>query len=306
MSKAKKPGEPGSGRNSTSLPYTDERKQTHAFASMRRTVRTGATSEMLTNYEIMERKQFESGLAGNSVSQRDYLRRAEVAAEARREDVATRCFIWSRIKAQNQRVIDQALASGAPVPKVLPHPDDVVIDWEDGPRLLGPVDEIGWQLSKRTADLRDLLYVQQAMEDAEDGVPMRYRPRHGGALMFAIFLNRMIAPSFRLSDSAELWRVYELKRVPKRQLLLDCRKAWREFGAGAVRGQRFGTAEALLPMLRSLMDAAKAFCHLRDDPLGYEDAIQSSAIAIADFISSARAKRHGAMRSTIGKRGSAE
>ena len=76
MTKAKKPGGAGSGRNRTPLPYTDQRKQTHAFANQRRTVRTGATSEKLTNYEIMERKQFESGLAGNSVSQRDYLRRA--------------------------------------------------------------------------------------------------------------------------------------------------------------------------------------------------------------------------------------
>jgi hypothetical protein len=305
MSKAKKPGGAGSGRNSTSLPFTDQRKQTHAFANKRRTVRTGATSEKLTNYEIMERKQFESGLAGNSVSQRDYLRRAEVAEEARREDVATRCLIWSQIKAQNQRAIDQARASGAPIPRVLPHPDDVIIDWEDGPRFLGPIDETDWPLYKQTADLRDLLYVQQAMEDAEDGVPMRDRPRHGGALMLAIFLNRMMAPSLRLSESAELWRVYELKRIPKRQLLLDCRKAWRKFGAPAARGGRFGTAETLLPMLRALVDATKAFRPVEDDPLGYEEAIQSAAIAVADFMNSARAKRRGAGNVSAEKKGSA-
>lgn len=70
MSKSTKPGAGSAGRNNTHLPYTDQRRQTHEFASMRRAVRTGGAAEKLTNYQIMERKQFESGIAGNSVSQR--------------------------------------------------------------------------------------------------------------------------------------------------------------------------------------------------------------------------------------------
>jgi hypothetical protein len=291
MARSKKSGIAGSGRNNTPLPYTEQQRKTHEFASMRRTVKTGATTEKLTNYQIMERKQFESGLSGNSVSQRDYLRRVELAEEARREDVQARCLMWGHIKAKSQQAIDQARASGAPIPRVLPHPDDVIIDWESGPRFLGPIDEDEWKLFKQTLDLRDLLYLQQAMEDALDHVPTRNRPSQGGALVLAMFLNQMMAPSLRLSESEEFWRVYELRALPKRQLLLDCRKAWRRFGATAARGQRFGTAETIFPMLRALMGAIKAHKVIEDDPLGFEEAIQTATTATGAFINSALARQ---------------
>jgi hypothetical protein len=252
----------------------------------------------------MERKQFESGLSGNSVSQRDYLRRVELAEEARRQDVAARCLAWSQIKVQNQRAIDQARASGAPIPRVLPHPDDVIIDWETGPRFLGPIDEDDWKRRKQTADLRDALYMQQAMEDAVDRVPMRDRPRQGGALLMAIFLNQTMAPSLRISESVEFWQLYKLQRLPKRQLLLECRKAWRKFGAPAARGARFGSAETLLPMLSAFIEAAKATLNAKDDPLRFEEAVQSATTAAADFIASARSRQSDATKSTAGRKGS--
>lgn len=134
----------------------------------------------------MERKQFESGIAGNSVSQRDYLRRVEQAEEARRKDVEAQCLCWSRVKAEIQRTIDHASALNTPIPPVLPHSDDFIIDWENGVRFLWPIDEIEWKLCRQTIELRDMLYIQQAMADAMDSVPMRDRPSQGGALMLAM------------------------------------------------------------------------------------------------------------------------
>ncbi|MFN0115602.1 MAG: hypothetical protein ACKVPY_13090 [Paracoccaceae bacterium] len=58
MAGTKKPGNAGSRPDTPPLPYTEERKQTHAFAREQRTVKTGGSTEKRTNYEIMLVKQF--------------------------------------------------------------------------------------------------------------------------------------------------------------------------------------------------------------------------------------------------------
>ncbi len=292
MSKSRKPGAAGAGRNRTSLLYTEQRKRTYEFAATRRKVRIGDSTKSMTSFEIMELKQYELGVAGNSIAQRDYLLRAELAEEARRAHVEADCLYWSAMKARNQRAIDQARAAGTPLPRVLPHPDDVVIDWENGPKFLGPRVEQEYASYKQAADLRDLLYLQQAMEDALDGVPMRHRPRQDGALIQAMVLNQMMAPSLKLSEDQEFHRICHLKYLPQRQLLKDCRIAWRKFGAVAPRGRRYGTLEALGPMLRTLAGVIKAHQAVEDDPLCYEEAIQTAAEAAGAFIASARAKEN--------------
>ncbi|MFN0115601.1 MAG: hypothetical protein ACKVPY_13085 [Paracoccaceae bacterium] len=145
--------------------------------------------------------------------------------------VEAECHFWSEVKAHQQRVLDQARAAGAPAPKVIPHPNDIKIDWETGPQFLGPLSEPEWQFCKKIADFRDCLYLKQAMEDALDGVPMRDRPRLGGARMHALILNQLMPPSFRQSRDDDFNRIWVLMGRPQRQLLLDCRTAWREFGA---------------------------------------------------------------------------
>jgi hypothetical protein len=151
MARPRKPGNADSAGGNTSLPYTEQQKKIHAFANVRRTVRTGGTTEKLSNYEIMMRKQFESGICGNSVSQRDYLRRVELAEEARRIHIEMECAAWERINAHQQGIYDQARTSKATIPPVLPHPDDVVIDWDNGVRILGPMTEVQWKLSGNLA-----------------------------------------------------------------------------------------------------------------------------------------------------------
>jgi hypothetical protein len=138
MSKSRKPGAADAGRSRTPLLYTEQRKRNYQFATTRRKVRIGDTTKSMTNGEIMELKQYELGVAGNSIAQRDFLHRAVLAEEARRAHVEADHIYWSAVKTRNQRAIDQARAAGTSLPRNLPHPDDVVIDWENGPSSLGP------------------------------------------------------------------------------------------------------------------------------------------------------------------------
>jgi len=288
MARSKKPGTAGTGRNDTAPPYTDQKKKTYEFASTRRPAKIGGVIEKLTNREIMERSQFQSGMAGNSVAQRDYLRRADEAEEARREHIDAQCTFWSQVKAKHQRVIDEARAAKQPIPRVLPHPDDITIDWENGVRIPGPIDEDEWKRFNETVLMRDALYVQQAMEDAVNGVSMRDRPTLGAPGLLALVLNQTLPPSFRQSESD--WGVWvdRLTRHSQRDLLRQSGAAWKAaVGARVSRGKQFGTREKLEPMLYATRDMMDAYKTREDDPQGYDEAIDATARAMMEFARSA-------------------
>ena len=122
------------------MPFTDMMKQTHDFITSRRRIRTSAGTEVVLNYEIMQRKQFESGVAGNSVSQRDFIDRGERAERALVEHVKQQCALWTHIKEQQQKILCDMQASGSTDPGPLPHPDDILIDPRKGVQILGPMD----------------------------------------------------------------------------------------------------------------------------------------------------------------------
>jgi hypothetical protein len=285
MARSRKPARTATA--TPDLPYSDLQKQTHDYAMTRRRVRTGEGTELLSNFEIMQRKQFESGVAGNSVSQRDFLRRAELAEHARLAVVEEECRTWSVIRATHQKTLAQARDAGLPLPRVLPHPDDILIDWKDGVQIVGPHDAADWELFQAKVRFRDALYVQQAMEDAVDGLPMDERMVEGAALTLAMLSNRWLPPSLRLSESEETSRVFGLKCVSRRDLLVQCRAAWRTAGAHVTRGRRFGTMATLLPMMDAITDMTTAFKTRENDPLGYEEAVQAAARAAYGFKQSA-------------------
>lgn len=286
MTRSRKPDGPGSGRDEPPE-YTDQQKKTHAFANARRTVKTDGVSEKLSNHEIMERKQFESGIKGNSVSQRDYLRRSELADSSRRAYVDRQCAGWEMVKARHQEIIDQAAAAKTPIPRVLPHPGDIIIDPQSGVRIIGPLDEDDWKRFYGQVLFRDALYLQQAMEDAGAGVRVEDRPTSGAALVLAMLTNKRLPPSLRMSDAAQGVHIVRLMRLSKREALLECRAAWKAIGASAARGKRFGTLATLRPLLDALHHLEAAFKTIEEDPLDYQESLQIAVEATRSFAASA-------------------
>lgn len=275
---------PGKG---AAVPYTDHLRKVVDFANSERTVRTGGVAETLSNIDIMVRKQFEAGLAGKTLAQRDYIELVQRAEQARSEHVKDQCERWTMIKEAQQRIFDQAKAAKVPIPRVLPHPDDILIDWINGVRIPGPIDEEDWKRFDQTVRMRDALFVQQAMEDCLNGVRLGDRPTLGGAGLLGFFFNETLPPSLRMSESAWIDRVDRLSRLSKRDLLKRCRTAWWALGVRVARGKQFGSAEKLKPMLTAMYDLAKACMNHKSDPQGYEEALEDCAFAINEFRASA-------------------
>ncbi len=297
MTRSPKRSKSASPAGATPLPYTDQQRQTYEFATTKRSVRSGGITERLTIFEILFRKQVESGLAGSPIAQWDSLRRAEIAVHARRLQIEVECEVWQRIKAENQQIIDQARAAKTPIPRVPPHPDDIFIDWKNGVRVVGPRSEEQWKTYDGQVRFRDALFLQQAMEDADNGVPVGDRPSKGAALVLAIYINdKLLPPSLRLSVVDVLDKTFSLLRLTRREALVRCRETWRTMGLRAARGKRFGTVETLLPMLDAVGSMVVAHSNRDDDPLGYEEAILTATDAInAHAISAPKAKARTAV-----------
>ncbi len=286
MSQTKKPNTDRPAKGAT-VPYTDHLKKVVEFANSERTVRSGGVTETLSNMDIMVRKQFEAGLAGKTLAQRDYIELVQRAEVARCEHIKDQCERWTRIKNAHQTIIDQAKAAKAPIPRVLPHPDDILIDWSNGVRIPGPIDEEDWKRFDQTVRMRDALFVQQAMEDCLNGVRLGDRPTLGGAGLLGFFFNETLPPSLRMSERAWIDQVDRLSRLSKRDLLKRCRSSWWSIGVRVARGKHLGSAEKLKPMLTAMYDLAKACLNQKSDPQGYEEALEDCAFAINEFRASA-------------------
>lgn len=286
MPRSKKPNADRPARGADT-PYTDHMKNVLDFANSERTVRSGGVTETLSNIDIMVRKQFEAGLAGKTLAQRDYIDLVHRAERARNAHTKDQCERWSVIKDVHQRMIAQAKTAGAPIPRLLPHPDDILIDWSNGVRIVGPIDEEDWEHFDQTVRMRDALFLQQAMEDCLNGVRLLNRPSLGGAGVLGFFLNSTLPPSLRMSDYDWMDRTERLSRLSQRDVLKRCRSAWWALGVRVARGKQLGTAEKLQPMLAAMFELAQARLNQKSDPAGYEDALEACAIAIRQFGASA-------------------
>ncbi len=268
-------------------PYSDHQKKVYDFATAERTVRSGGVTETLSNIDIMTRKQFEAGISGKTLAQRDYIHGFQMAQEARRAHIEEQCTLLSVVKARHQRIIDKARAEKAPIPRVLPHPDDILIDWTNGVRLPGPLDEVDWKRFDQTVRMRDALFVQQAMEDCINRIRLLDRPTLGAAGLLGYLLNQLLPPSLRMTDFQWMDRVDRLSRLSTRDCLKDCRAAWRKAGVVVARGKQFGTREKLTPMLAALRDLVDAGMQQKGDPQGYEEALHACVVATDEFRRSA-------------------
>lgn len=292
MARFKKPGTPRAPYSAQVPPFNDHMRQLYAFATTKRMVRSGGVAKELTHYELVRHKQLETAMAGNSVAQRDVLRQSELAILSREQFVESECETWTRIKDRHQKILDDAHAAKAPLPRVLPHPADIHIDWANGVTIRGPMDEEGWKRIDGLAKFRDALFVQQIMEDADDRVPMDERPSQGAALIHGMLINKRLPASFQMTDFEVDMRIFFLQRLSKREAFVRCREAWKAAGGRVPRGQHYGTLEKLILLNDAEADLCNALGRGNLDQLELEELVEAFIQAIRTFLASAP-KRKG-------------
>ena len=291
MTRSKRPGNARFKRDDQIAPYTEQQRKFYNLTTAKRSVRLGGETKMLSNTELVDLKQLEAALAGSSIAQRDHQRRADEAVRSREHYIKTRCEMWSTYKDLTQQAIDQARARKQPLPKELPHPADVLIDWDAGVTIAGPIDEEGWKRWEGMAKFRDALFVQQIMEDADNHVTMDERLTTGAALVHGMLINTRLPPSFQMTDAEFKLRLFHLRRFSKREAFVRCREAWKAAGSRMPLGQHYGTLEELILMIEAEAELCNALRRGSVAAPALEALVEAFMGAVQEFCASAPKRR---------------
>jgi hypothetical protein len=209
--------------------------------------------------DALVRATFASAVKGNARSQAlalDLLRKGD---EARTIEIRGSNEFWRDYKKRVSAEIEEAKKQGIPAPRPLPHPDDIVIDHENGPQGLGPIDEGEQKTMQDTLRCRDVLIMQDALDRRSDVIGYN---EVGSAELLAMVLERGVPARLRLSQTEWVHRAMKYENMPKRVLLKLLHESWSKIGRPLPRGfvfpelswmkQRIGMIMGLLQNIRSL------------------------------------------------------
>jgi len=183
--------------------------------------------------DALARAAFAGAVKGNARSQAlvfDLLRKGD---EARAQEIRRSNEFWRNYKNRISAEIEEAKKRGIPAPAALPHPDDILIDYEKGPQFLGPIDEAEHKTMQDTVRCRDVLIMQDALDRRSEG--MGY-DEVGSAELLAMVLEHGVPQRLRLSETEWVFRAMKYENMPKRVLLKLLHESWGKIGRPLPRG----------------------------------------------------------------------
>jgi hypothetical protein len=224
-------------------------------------VREGNEIRDMPVIEAVVRKQFGTALGGNAYAQKQAITGYRWAERERRQKIAEEVELYARYVKVTRAEIAEAKAKGKPIPEPFLHPDDIIVDPEQGVTFLCPLTEEGRALLEGNKRWRDVLIMQcmidQRMAENSDGADVLDCPG-SAALAFAQLLNKSLPERHRLSDMRFVIRMDHYDTWSKRKLLKEVYRAWRALGVRVRRGQTFPplrfTIRAIDEMIEYLTD----------------------------------------------------
>jgi hypothetical protein len=250
-------------------------------------VRDGEGIKEMPAIEAVLRAQYAAAVKGNAYAQKHVMERYEQAERVRRRQIEeTNADGQTYVEAQ-RAAIAEAEREGQSPPNPLPHPDDVIIDAEEGVRFIGPVTVEEAERLEETCRMRDMLIMQGGLDERLWEAPESADPldRPGTALIIAMIVNAKIPARFRLSDMQITWRMMRFAGISKRQLLRDVYRGWRSLGIAMPRGRLFPPLQTGIPRIELLLDLVRRW---QDGRL---DVANSTAEELADKIAAVLRER---------------
>lgn len=225
-------------------------------------IREGEEIRQIPAIEAVYRAELKSATSGNAYAQKHFIQRYDWGERERRRQIAAEIELWKWYLAHCRAQIAEAEAKGETPPCLLPHPDDVVIDYERGVQLRGPLTEEQVVRVEKNVKLRNLLLMQDALDGRmaskiDSGGPL---DRPGSALVFAEVLNLCLPERYKLCDVKMFIQLQRYNAWPKRKLLKEFYRAWHAVGVPARRGRTFPPirfTKQLLEQLADLLDTTR-------------------------------------------------
>jgi len=224
------------------------------------TIREGDRFTQVSMREAMVQAIFTAGAKGNTRSQGLAMDLMWTADQMKAREIIAGNDYWARYKEENSAELADAAAKGRSAPHLLPHPDDIVIDGQKGPQIIGPFDEDSEARAKETIALCETLLMQDALDLRStqdlDGTPLT---EPGSALLMFHVLQHTLPPRLRLSETEALLRSMKYEDWPKRRRLKALHQAWQKLGKPVRRGTVFPNHSIVAGKLVFLVDLIAAF-----------------------------------------------
>lgn len=226
------------------------------IANQKLTVREGNKTVEMTKREIALNTAFKEGVSGNARMLGIWLEhalKADLLWPKHIRAQAERVAAW---KEEQQKLIEEAQREGRDTRLILPHPDDIEFHGEEGCRITGPFDEESLLRIEELARMRDVLFLQEALDERthspapdvpEDEESVLSRP--GAGLVAWLINDRCLPARFKLDNYAVLGIRMRYDRLNRRELLKATYQAWQSIGARRPRGQPFVTGRRIVQCL---------------------------------------------------------
>ena len=161
-----------------------------------------------------------SAVKGNRLSQKYFLELVEQKEELHAQLMANRYMHLESLKRKGQEVLIEHQRKGLPIPHLLPHPDDIILNsdtleaYVNGPE--SPEQEREYEFS---VELRDHLILRSVCAEktgtrptieCDDNTVCRH-------MVFAHVLDRFLPRRYRWQDNAEFWLVMKLQGLSRRE-----------------------------------------------------------------------------------------
>ena len=234
----------------------------------------GQTFEMTLRQALIQ-AQFKSALAGSAYAQKHLAERLERCEREEALEVKRLVEIYQFYQEDWRGRINEAQKNGGPIPTPLPHPDDIVFEPGKRPLIIGPATEQEAAAVDQTCRLRDLLIMQDVL-DERMMPPVSREDLSGGrgsAFLLALALNNTLPKRLRINRTDIVLAQMQYEGTTKRQLLKDVYRGWRALGHPVKRGFVFppiGAVKDKLEIFFQLFSVFKAG-HLDLDALARGD-----------------------------------
>lgn len=239
----KRDNRPTTGKNGESRELTQFQKSMLKEANRKITLRSDGRTQETTLSEAVIRRLFQVATSGSPHALGHVLRNLNDAQALNQALIREKMAEGERIKQRLQNRLDQAVLEGADPVWVVPHPDDIVIDEEDGWTMTGPMDEEDLKPIRRRVTMRNVFLLQSVLEErlsdaprlGESDVPA-VETAGSTSQVLATLLNDHLPQRFQLTVTGFLFETMRYQRLTKRELLKTTRMAWAAIGQPLPRG----------------------------------------------------------------------
>lgn len=221
------------------------------------TVRKGGETVELSMTDALLESQLKTALSGSPHAQRQVIENIRKAEAARQAIIDEDVKVWSFYKETRTAEIEKARADEEPIPLIIPHPDDVIIDEEKGVRFDGPVTKEEHRQVLKCKALVDALLLQDALDRRRRKSKVVTDVKLGDPFMSAILMNKSLPGRLAYSADDIMLRRIRLMSVSQRELLKQTHQAYKRAGMDVPRGAAAVPPDLMVRIMRMSDEVAR-------------------------------------------------